>query len=116
MRLLVSVVLLMVQFGPLAGAGMCLRAAAQPKAECSMPMQGMTHYDSRSHSGSSQDCAQMVVCAPAAPVIPEVAVGFFGISQPGHTNYSSPVVASPRRPDRPAAAPSHSLKSSSSHT
>ncbi|MEO7986351.1 MAG: hypothetical protein ABI766_07445, partial [Gemmatimonadales bacterium] len=90
MRLLVSVMLLMVQFGPLAGAGMCMRAAAQPKAECAMPMQGTTHDNERPHSSSSQDCAQMVICAPSAPVIPEVAVRFFGISQPGHTSYSTP--------------------------
>lgn len=105
MRLLVSVVLLMVQFGPLAGAGMCMRAAAQPKAECSMPMQGMTHDDGRPYPSSSQDCAQMVICAPAAPVVPELAVQFFGISQPGHTNYSTPAALFPGDPIVPPQPP-----------
>ncbi|MDZ4865267.1 MAG: hypothetical protein SGJ01_17750 [Gemmatimonadota bacterium] len=45
MRPLLSVVLLLLQLGPFAGAGICMHAAAQPRAECSMPMNGMPHDD-----------------------------------------------------------------------
>ncbi|MEO8140639.1 MAG: hypothetical protein ABI742_13380 [Gemmatimonadota bacterium] len=105
MRLLVSVMLLLVQLGPLAGAGMCLHAAAQPKAECSMPMQGMPHDNQQQHSSSSQECAQMVVCAPAAPMVLQVAVQLLGKSLPSHTNFSTPASLFPGDPIAPPQPP-----------
>ncbi|MDZ4865106.1 MAG: hypothetical protein SGJ01_16925 [Gemmatimonadota bacterium] len=90
MRPLLSVVLLLLQLGPFAGAGICMHAAAQPQTECSMPMNGMPHDDQQKHSRSSQDCAAMVVCAPAAPMILQVAVQVFSQTQPSHTNFSTP--------------------------
>ena len=105
MRFLVSVVLLLVQLGPLAGAGMCLHAAAQPKAECSMPMQGMPHDNHQSHSSSSQECAQMVVCAPAASIVPQLAVRQFGTTPPSHTTFSTPASLVPGAPIAPPQPP-----------
>jgi len=32
----------------------------------------------------------MVICAPAAPMIPPVAVQAFSQTQPSHTNFSTP--------------------------
>ncbi len=89
MRQFLIALVLLLQFGPLAGAGVCLHAAAQPKAECSMPMKGMTHETGIPHSSPTQDCAQMVVCAPAAPMVP-VTVQYFGVTAPSSASYSSP--------------------------
>ena len=105
MRFLVSVVLLLVQLGPVAGAGMCLHADVQPKAECSMPMQGVTHESGRPYSSSSQDCAQMVVCAPAAPMVLQGAVQLLGKSPPSHTTFSTPASLVPGDPIAPPQPP-----------
>jgi len=105
MRCIVGLLLLLVQLGPLAGAGMCLHAAAQPKDECSMPMQGMAHENDQSHPSPGQDCAQMVICAPAAPVVPQVAVQLFGVTQPNSTNYSAPASLFPGDPIAPPQPP-----------
>ena len=90
MRSFFGALLLLVQFGPLAGAGMCMRASLQPAAECSMPMADMTHQHDRQRSSSTQDCGQMVICAPATPIVPQVAIQPFGSSLPTHTNFSPP--------------------------
>lgn len=90
MRSAVAVLLLLLQFGPLAGAGICMRAASQPKTECSMPMPGMTHESGRPNSTPTQDCAQMVVCAPAAPVVPAVALQSWGLTPAARTTFSNP--------------------------
>jgi hypothetical protein len=89
MRKLVGALLLLLQFGPLAGAAVCMHAAAQPKAECAMPMQGMTHETGQPHSAPTQDCALMVICAPAALVVP-AAIQQFTVSKPTSTDYSAP--------------------------
>lgn len=89
MRRLVGALLLILQLGPFAGAGICMHAAAQPKPECAMPMQGMTHETGKPHSAPTQDCARMVVCAPAAPMVP-VTVELFVVERPTHTDYSTP--------------------------
>jgi len=104
MRSLISVLLLLLQLGPLAGAGICMHAAAQAKAECSMPMQGMTHENGRPHSSPMQECAQMVVCAPVAPMVP-VTVQLFGVTQPGFTYYSTPASLLPGDPIAPPQPP-----------
>ena len=90
MRAMLNVVMLLIQLGPLAGAGTCMHAAAQPKAECSMPMNGMPHDNRQQRSSAAPDCAAMVICAPTAPVVPQVAVRFFGTTRPGFTNFSTP--------------------------
>jgi hypothetical protein len=82
-----------------------MHAGVQPTAECSMPMQGMTHENGRPHSSPTQDCAQMAVCAPAAPIVPQVAVQLFGITQPRHTNYSTPATLFPGDPIAPPQPP-----------
>jgi hypothetical protein len=88
MRRLLGTLLLLLQFGPLAGAGLCMHAAAQPKAECAMPMQGMTRETGQPHSAPTQDCALMVICAPATPVVPG-AIQQFAISNSTSTTYYS---------------------------
>lgn len=83
---------------------MCLHAAAQPKAECSMPMKGMPHDDHPSQPGSSPDCGQMAVCAPSAPMVPHVAVQLGGMTQPASTNFSAPaslLSGEPKAPPQP---------------
>jgi hypothetical protein len=103
MRRLIGTLLLLLQFGPLAGAGLCMRAAAQPKAECAMPMQGMPHETGKPHSTPTQDCAHMVVCAPAAPMVP-VTVELSAVAQPTHTDYSTPaplLLGDPIAPPQP---------------
>ena len=102
MRRLLVVALLLVQFGPLAGAGLCLHAAAQPKGECSMPMKGMRQDDRHSQPSSSQDCAQMAVCTPAAPMVAQVAVQLVDVTQPSYANFSTP---SSLRSSEPIAPP-----------
>jgi len=104
MRRLLGTLLLLLQFGPLAGAGLCLHAAAQPKAECAMPMQGMTHETGKPHSTPTQDCAQMVVCSPAAPMVP-VTVELFAVTQPTSTVYSTPSSLIPGDPVAPPQPP-----------
>lgn len=89
MRRLLGTLLLILQFGPLAGAAVCMHVAAQPKTECAMPMQGMTHETGQPHSAPTQDCALMVVCAPASPVVPGT-VQQLTISKPTSTDYSAP--------------------------
>ena len=104
MRRLASALLLLLQLGPLAGAAVCMRAEAQPKAECAMPMQGMTHENGLPHSAPTQDCALMVVCAPAAPVVP-VAIQLFGVVKPTSTDYSTPASLFPGEPIAPPQPP-----------
>ena len=80
-----------------------MRAAAQPTAECAMPMQGMTHETGKPHSTPTQECAQMAVCAPAAPVVPMTAPQF-GVSLPASTDYSTPaslLMGEPIAPPQP---------------
>lgn len=91
MRRLLFAALLLAQLAPFAGAGVCLRAVMKPKADCSMPMQGDTQNDHRSHSDSSQECARVMVCAPAASTILPVAVQLAGLGQPVAANYTTPV-------------------------
>ncbi len=104
MRQFASVLLLVLQFGPLAGAGICMRAAAQPKAECAMPMRGMAHETGTPHSTPTQDCAQMVVCAPAAPIVP-VTAQHFGVTLPASPDYSTPATLLPGEPLTPPQPP-----------
>jgi len=89
MRRLASALLLLLQLGSLAGAGLCMRAAVQPRPECAMPMQGMTHEADRPHSSPAHDCAQMVFCAPAIPMVP-VTVHEFAVTHPSSTAFTTP--------------------------
>lgn len=104
MRRLLGTLLLLLQFGPLAGAGLCMHAAAQPKAECAMPMQGRPHDTGKPHSIPTQDCAQRVVCAPAAPMVP-VTVELFAVMQPNSTDYSTRASFLPGDPTAPPQPP-----------
>src|SRR3970282_867102 len=75
MRRMLGLLLLLIQLGPLAGAGLCLHAATQPAEHCATPMEGMPpHETDRSHHSASPDCALVAVCAPSAPVLPQAAV------------------------------------------
>lgn len=104
MRSLVTVLLVMLQLGPLAGAGICMHAAPQPEAKCPMPMPGMDHESGPSHSAPAQDCAQMVVCAPTAPMVPAT-LQLFGATPPASTEYSSPSTLHPGDPVAPPQPP-----------
>ncbi len=90
MRSIVAALLLLVQLSPLAGAGLCMQASLQPTKECAMPMADTTPQSDRQHSTSPQDCALMVVCAPATPVVPQVAVQLFSPTLPSPTKFSTP--------------------------
>jgi hypothetical protein len=94
-RSLIGAVLLLLQLTPVFGAAMCMHNAARSVVACSMPMDGAAQENDRSHSGPAQDCARMVVCAPAAPAVPQVAVQLIGIMQPSRTGYSTPASLSP---------------------
>ena len=103
MRRLIGTLLLLLQFGPLAGAGLCMRVAARPRAQCAMPMQGMSHETGKPQSTPTQDCAQMPVCAPATPMVP-VTVHLAAVAQPTHTDYSTPaplLLGEPIAPPQP---------------
>lgn len=89
MRKVLGALVLLLQFGPLAAAGICLHAAAQPKTECSMPVKDMAHETGAPHSSQTQGCAQMVLCAPAAPMVP-VTVLSFKVALPSSTNFANP--------------------------
>lgn len=68
-----------------------------------MPMQGMTHESSKPHSTPTQGCAQMVVCAPAAPMVP-VTVEVSAVARPTHSDYSTPaplLLGEPIAPPQP---------------
>lgn len=78
MRRTFGLLLLLIQLGPLAGAGLCLHAASRPADHCATPMEDMPLQErDRPHHGPTQDCALMAVCAPIAPVVPEGVVQAF---------------------------------------
>ncbi len=104
MRQFLIALVLLLQFGPLAGAAVCLHAGAQPRGECSMPMKGMTHETGIPHSSPTQDCAQMVVCAPAALMVP-VTVQQFGVTAPSSITYTTPASLLPGDPIAPPQPP-----------
>jgi hypothetical protein len=81
---------LLVQLSPIAGAGLCMQASVKPAEECAMPMADTTPKNDRQQSTAPQDCALMVVCAPATPVVPQVAVQCFAPRSPSPTNFSIP--------------------------
>lgn len=90
LRPLLAVVLLLLQVAPAVGAGVCWYHAATRAEPCDMPMQGATQGNDWSHSSRSQDCAQMTVCAPAAPAVLQKTVQFFGFTQPSRSSFSTP--------------------------
>ncbi len=104
MRMIAGVFLVLLQLGPLAGAGICMHAAPQPEAKCPMPMSGMDHESSPSHSAPAQDCAQMMVCAPTAPMVP-VTLQLFGATPRASTAYSTPSALLPGDPVAPPQPP-----------
>lgn len=104
MRRLTTTLLLLLQLGPLAGAGICIRAAAQSANGCVLPMQGMTPDDGQPHSSPAQDCPLMIVCAPTAPMI-AVTVQMFGVARPASTDYSTPASLLPGDPIAPPQRP-----------
>ncbi len=104
MRMIVGVCLLLLQLGPLAGAGICLHAERAPKAECPMPMPGMPDHNQQPPSGGPQDCALMALCAPAAPMVP-VTIHLFGATLPAATDYSAPAALSAGDPIAPPQPP-----------
>ncbi len=89
-RSLIGAVLLLLQLSPVLGAAMCVHNAAHSAEACRMPMEGAAQENDRSHSGPSQDCAWMVVCAPAAPALLQLPVQLSGITQPSYSNFSTP--------------------------
>lgn len=103
-RLVGTLLLLLFQFGPLAGAVLCMHAAAQPEADCGMPMPGMPHENGRPHSSPTQDCAQMAVCGPAVPMVP-VAVRELAVTRPSPVAFSTPASLLPGDPITPPQPP-----------
>jgi len=101
MRQLVGLtLLLLIQIRPMVGAGLCMQVAARSEHECSMPVPGPAPHDHGSQGGTSQNCAQMAVCAPAAPVVPPAVLDVFDACIPCHSHYSTPPLLHPG--DHPA--------------
>lgn len=106
MRRFMGLLLLLIQFGPLAGAGLCLHAASQPEEQCATSMDGMPQQQTRhQHHAPSQDCALMAVCAPAAPVVPGDPVHAVSTDLPTLTLYSNPPSLLPGDPIAPPQPP-----------
>lgn len=106
MRRMLGLLLLLIQLGPVAGAGLCLHAAAQPAEHCATPMEGMAPNEpDRSHHGSSPDCALMAFCAPSAPVVPQAPVHTFSSDLLAATRYSDPPELLPGDPIAPPQPP-----------
>ena len=106
MRRMIGTVLLLLQLGPLAAAGLCLHAASQPEERCSTSMDGMPRQQTRSqHHAPAQGCALMVVCAPAAPVVPGDLVHAVPTDLPTLTLYSNPPSLFPGDPIAPPQPP-----------
>lgn len=70
MRSTIGLLLLLIQLGPLAGAGLCLHAASRPAEHCAAPMEGVQQESDRPQQSSTHDCALIAVCAPTAQVVP----------------------------------------------
>jgi len=104
MRRLATVLVILLQLGPLAGAGICMHAERAPKAECPMPMPGMPDHNQQPPSGGPQDCALMALCAPAAPMVP-VALQTLVPAPPPATDYTSPATLLSGDPVAPPQPP-----------
>lgn len=103
---MIGLLLLLIQLGPLAGAGLCLHAASQPAEHCATPMEGMAPNEAdRSHHSSSPDCALMTVCAPSAPVVPQATVHTFSPGLLAATRFSTPPALLPGDPIAPPQPP-----------
>ncbi len=90
MRRTIGLLLLLIQLGPVAGAGLCLHAASLRADHCATPMEGMQQESDRPHHGPSQDCALMVLCAPAGPVVPGGVVLAFSAVLPTPARFTNP--------------------------
>lgn len=104
MRRLLGILCLLLQFGPFAGAGLCMHAAAQPKSECEMPVQDSGHETGKQHSPSTHGCAQMAICASVAPIMP-VAVELTAVTHPRSADYSNPALLLAGDPITPPQPP-----------
>lgn len=106
MRRLLGLLLLLIQFGPLAGAGLCLHTASQPEEQCATSMDGMPPQQApRQHHAPTQDCALMAVCAPTAPMVPEGVVQAVRTERTTFTLYSNPPSLLPGDPIAPPQPP-----------
>ena len=105
MRLMGGLLVLLAQFGPLAGAGLCLHAAAQPKMDCSAPMTGMPKDSGHQHPDPLQNCGQMAICTPVAQVAPLATVHLLVITATGNANFATPTSLSPGDPTAPPQPP-----------
>ena len=104
MRRLLGILCLLLQFGPFAGAGLCMHAAAHPKAGCEMPAQGMSHESGQPDSTPTHGCAQMAICAPVAPMV-AVAVELQAATQPNSADFSNPALLLAGEPIAPPQPP-----------
>lgn len=85
-----ALALLLVQLQPIIGAGICLHAAAQRQEGCDMPAEGGPPASQESEQAVPPDCGLMAICAPAAPVIPQVGLLLVDVAPPNHPDYSTP--------------------------
>jgi hypothetical protein len=75
MRDIATVLLLILQLQPLAGAVVCLTAVMEVQQECSMPDHSTgSNRDSSSKLPQHAACPLAAICAPTAPAIPRAAV------------------------------------------
>lgn len=106
MRRTLGLLLVLIQFGPLVGAGLCLHAASRPVEHCAIPMDGKVPDDlNPSRHNAPGDCALMPFCASSAPIVPQGVLQAFSTQLPTTTPFSIPGALLPGDPIAPPHPP-----------
>jgi hypothetical protein len=105
MRAIVTLLFLILQLQPLAGAVVCLAASLEVERECSMP----DHATGASHRSKVPEhaaaCPLAAVCAPTAPAIPRPAEGLAVGDATEHLPAAPPSVLAPQEAPAPPFHP-----------